>query len=77
MNLENKTFGKLFNTVELQNEEHLEMILSTMNKESSLFFLIQSVKFAYHSGIYTMGEVEVLSKAIRTITKNEEPKQEQ
>ena len=77
MNTENKPFGKLFNSVELQSEDHLDMILQTMNKDSAFYLLIQSVKFAYLSGVYTMGEVEVLSKAIRTLSKPEPNKEEE
>ena len=39
-NNENKIFGKIFNSVELINEDHLDVILQTMDEESSLFFLI-------------------------------------
>jgi len=71
MNSENKTFGKLFNSIELQTEEHLDMILQTMNKDNAFYILTQAVKLAYLSGVYSMGEVEVISKAIRTLSKPE------
>lgn len=72
-----KPFGKLFNSIDLMSEEHLDLILNTMTKENSLFIMVQALKFAYHSGIYTMGEVEVLSKCIRIMSKNEEVKEEE
>ena len=68
-NNENKIFGKIFNSVELINEDHLDVILQTMDEESSLFFLIESIKMAYNRNVYTIGEVEVISKAIRVISK--------
>lgn len=75
MNEEQKLYGKLFNSIELSSEEHLDGILQTINKDSGLYLLIQAVKFGYMSGIYTMGEVEVISKSIRVLTKSEENKE--
>lgn len=72
MNEEQKLYGKLFNSIELSSEEHLDVILQTINKENALYLLIQAVKFGYMNGIYTMAEVEVVSKSIRTLSKREE-----
>jgi hypothetical protein len=43
-----------------------------MDKEQSTYYLIQAVSHAYHSGVFTIGESEIISKAIRTISKKEE-----
>ena len=64
-------FGKLFNSIPLYNEEHLDTLLDTMNKDTSIYYLIQAIKFAYESGAYSMGECEVISKAIRISSKKE------
>jgi hypothetical protein len=71
--MEEQLFGKLFNTVPLVDENHLETILNTMDKNSATYLLVQAVKHAYHSGVYSLGESEVISKCIRTIS-NEEKK---
>jgi hypothetical protein len=76
MTQEQELFGKLFNTIPLYNEDHLDVLLKTMDKESAVYLLIQAVKLAYHDGVYSMGETEVLSKAIRTLSKKEEIKEE-
>ena len=60
-------FGNLFNTVPLHNEEHLETILNSMDKEQATFLLVQAVKYAYHQGLYSLGESEVISKCIRVL----------
>jgi hypothetical protein len=75
-NSENKEFGKLFNSVTLLSEEHLELILTTMSQKESIYLLVQAVKHAHHLGTYSIGETEVISKAIRVISKitDEEPK---
>ena len=74
MEQQQELFGKLFNTIPLYNEDHLDVLLSTMDKEQSIYYLIQAVSHAYHSGLYTIGESEIISKAIRTISKKEEEK---
>jgi hypothetical protein len=66
---EKELFGNLFNIIPLHNEEHLETILTTIDKEQSLFFIVQAVKHAYHQGVYSIGEAEVISKCIRVLSK--------
>jgi hypothetical protein len=74
MEQEQELFGKLFNTIPLYTESHLDVMIDTMDKEQSIYYLIQAVSHAYHSGLYTIGESEIISKAIRTISKKEEEK---
>ena len=74
---EQKLFGKLFNTIPLLSEDHLDVLLQTMDKDSSLYLLIQAVKYAHESGVYSLGESEVISKCIRTLSKIEEPIQDE
>jgi hypothetical protein len=71
MEEQEQLFGKLFNSIPLYTEEHLGIILDTMDKEQSAYYLIQAVSHAYHSGVFTIGESEIISKAIRTISKKE------
>jgi len=69
MEEENKNFGNLFNTIVLLNEDHLELILTTMDNEHSLYYLIEAVKSAHRKGAFSIGETEVISKSIRTLLK--------
>ena len=71
MDQEQELFGKLFNSIPLYTESHLDAIMDSMDKEQSIYYLIQAVSHAYHSGVYTIGEAEVISKAIRIVTKKE------
>ena len=68
---EQSLFGKLFESIPLQTEQHLDAIISTMTKEHGIYYLTQAVKYGYQSGIYSLGECEVLSKAIRVTNKKE------
>jgi hypothetical protein len=72
MEQEQELFGKLFNSIPLYNESHLDAILDSMDKDQSTYYLIQAVSHAYHSGVFTIGESEIISKAIRTVSKKEE-----
>jgi hypothetical protein len=70
-----KIYGKLFDSVPLLNENHLQTLLDIMDKEQAVFLLVQAVKYAYHNGIYSLGESEIISKSIRVLSeikKNEE-----
>jgi hypothetical protein len=67
MENENKQFGSLFGTIPLISEEHLDAILSAMTKEESTYYLVEAIKAAYNRGAFTIGEVEVISKAIRLV----------
>lgn len=64
-----KEFGILFNTIPLLSEEHLEVILQTMTNKESIYILVQAVKYAYGKNVFSIGETEVISKAIRVISK--------
>ena len=67
--MEQESYGNLFGTIELISESHIEAILSTMDSEHALYYLIESIKSAHNKGAYTIGETEVISKAIRVILK--------
>ena len=62
-------FGNLFGTIDLINEDQLELMLSTMNEEHALYYLIEAIKSAYSKGAFTIGESEVISKSIRILIK--------
>lgn len=70
-NTERKEFGRLFNTIPLLSEEHLDVILQTMTGKESIYILVQAVKHAYNNNAFSIGETEVISKAIRVISKIE------
>lgn len=69
MNEDKEIYGNLFGSIELLSEEHLEAILASMDKDLANYYLIESVKSAYRKGVYTIGETEVIAKAIRTLLK--------
>ena len=68
---EEKIYGKLFGSVPLLTEDHLQTLLDVMDKEQAMYMIVQAVKYAYHNGLYSLGESEVISKSIRTLTQQE------
>ena len=64
---EKELFGNLFNIIPIHNQEHLDTILNTIDKEQAIFYLVQAVKYAYQQGSYSIGETEVISKCIRML----------
>jgi hypothetical protein len=71
MEEENKEelYGNLFGTINLLNEDHLDLILSTMTKDHSIYYLVEAVKSAHKRGAFTSGESEIISKSIRVLSK--------
>lgn len=69
MENENDIFGNLFGSINLLSEEHLEIILSSMDNDSANYYLIEAIKSAHKKGAFSIGETEVISKAIRILLK--------
>ena len=68
MENDNLKFGNLFGSIDLISENHLDAILNTMDREHAIVYLVEAIKSAYSRGAFTIGESEVISKAIRTIS---------
>jgi hypothetical protein len=43
-----------------------------MDKDHSIYYLVEAVKAAHKRGSFTIGESEVISKAIRVLSKQED-----
>jgi len=65
-----KIYGKLSNSVPLLTENHLQTLIDVMDKEQAIFLIVQAVKYAYHNGMYSLGESEIISKSIRILSEN-------
>lgn len=70
MEEEKELLGNLFNSVPIIDENHLEEIISTMDKKTACYILVQAVKHAYHQGVFSLGESEIISKSIRVVSKD-------
>ncbi len=68
---EEEIYGKLFNVIPLMDDNHVDLLLSTMTKETAIYYLTHAVNLAYHNGMYSLGESEVLSKSIRVLNNSE------
>lgn len=71
MKEEEEIYGKLFNVIPLMDDNHVDLLLSTMTKETAIYYLTHAVNLAYHNGVYSLGESEILSKSIRMLNKDE------
>ena len=69
--MEEEIYGKLFNVIPLVDDNHVDLLLSTMTKETAIYYLTHAVNLAYHNGVYSLGESEILSKSIRLLNKEE------
>jgi len=66
-----KLYGSLFGSIDILSEEHLEIILSTMDKGSANYFIVEALKAAHRGKAFTIVEIEVISRAIRTISRED------
>jgi hypothetical protein len=70
--VENKdVYGVLFNSIPLNDEGHLEILLNAMDRDASVYYLHQAINHAFKMGCFSLGECEVLSKAMRISSKKE------
>ena len=72
--MEENIFGVLFETIKLENENHLEAIIQSMDKNSASYVITQAVAYAYRRGAFSLGESEVISKSLRVLNRVEEEK---
>lgn len=63
---------QLLGSLKFVSEEHLELFLQTLDKNSSIYCLVEAVKFCNSRGAFTLGEAELLARAIRTLSKQEQ-----
>lgn len=70
---EGEIYGKLFNVIPLMDENHVDILIDTMDKETATYYLTHAVNLAFHNGVYSLGESEILSKAIRLLNKPDSP----
>jgi len=59
---------KLFDFLQCNSNEEFEKLINSIEKEQSLFYLIQSVKSAYKRGCFSLEESEIISKSLRVIS---------
>jgi len=74
--MEENVFGILFETIKLESENHLDAILLSMDKNSANYILTQALSYAFRRGAFSLGESEVISKALRVLNSVEEEEPE-
>ena len=60
--------GLLFDSINYYSVDELDMFISNLTHEQSMYCIIQACQAAFRRNIFTMVESEVLSKALRKIT---------
>jgi len=59
---------KLFDFLPYNSNEEFDKLINSIEKEQSLFYLIQSVKSAYKRGCFSLEESEIISKSLRVLS---------
>lgn len=76
MDKNQNTSFQLLGSLQFMSEEHLELFMQTLDKNSSIYCLVEAVKYCNSRGAFTLGEAELLAKAIRTISKDQQSQQD-
>ena len=68
MNIEQGEF--LFESIKYQSPEDVEKFIKSIDTAQSFYVITKALEMAYARGVYSLQESEILSKAIRVLTKN-------
>jgi hypothetical protein len=62
----------LFDRINIQSSEDFEKLIDELNVDQANFIIQVALEKAYSSGIFTLSESEILSKALRLKNNKEE-----
>lgn len=69
-NEDREPIGVLFDTINYYSIEDLEIFISKLEKNQSLYCLTEAVKSAYRRNAFSIEEAEVISKCLRKLSLN-------
>jgi tRNA(Leu) C34 or U34 (ribose-2'-O)-methylase TrmL len=69
--------GVIFDSINYYKLEDLDKFIESMNQDQALYCIVQAAQSAYKRNAFNLAESEVLSKAIRKLTQQQSPKEEQ
>ena len=68
MNNTNEQYqGYLFSSIGYKSEDDVRNLIENLNIEQAQIFINKALEFAYSQGIYSMVEVEIISKSLSII----------
>lgn len=57
----------IFGNFKIGTDIELSLLIENLNKEQSIYFLVEATKYAFSKGAYNITESELISKSIRTL----------
>ena len=68
----------LFDSIPVYEPNDIEKLLNGLEYPQSIYIINQSINYAYKHGIFSMEEIELISKSLRNITSHKctEPESE-
>lgn len=58
----------LFDSIPIYEPNDIEKLLNGLEYPQSIYIINQSINYAYKHGIFSMEEIELISKSLRNIT---------
>lgn len=68
MNIYNN--GKIFEIINVDSKEMLDKFIDGLTPEQAIYCLTEAAKCSFTRGAYTLGEAELVAKALRVLEMN-------
>lgn len=65
-----KPIGELFDSIMYNSVEDVENLIENLTKEQSMYMVSLSIDKAIRNNLFTLQELEIISKSLRIINKN-------
>ena len=69
METENKPIGELFGSIIYNSNKDVENLIDNLNQEQSFYMLSLGIETGIRNNIFTIQEIEILSKSLRIMNK--------
>ena len=69
MESEKKPIGELFGSIIYNSTQDVENLIDNLNREQSIYMLNLGIESAIRNDVFTIQEIEILSKSLRIINK--------
>lgn len=71
MDEKKKPIGELFESIQFSSLKDLDILIETLDKTQALYMLNLSLDLAIKNNIFSMVEIEIISKSLRLINTND------
>ena len=71
MDDKNLPIGELFETVSYKSIQDVENMIDNLNSDQSLYMVSLALEIAVRNNLYSLQEIEIISKSLRILNKSQ------